>query len=411
MDSLGKWEGEDAATGFHLVRRADGQILRIADLIEDDPIKRDRVITALKDPSHRNDRDHVDIILALGMAKEGFDWIWCEHALTVGYRSSLTEIIQIIGRATRDAPGKTVARFTNLIAEPAAADDVVAALTEGYQLARRDLVSTQVAARREFVDDLLSGGTQALAGLVERAGLFGLSLAGPHAVLIVQADQPFTDSSPQTRMLERSIMGAKADADALVSTKDGALVVVFAAPDRRAIDGVISGLRGVLPSDEPTTGVRLHRTAPVGAWRIGVGGAHQGPGGVRLSYEQAQEALELGLRFGRQERVLDAADMLMHRVLVRDDTAMRELMQAVLQPLTAARGGAEPLLRTLEAYFEANGNASLAARSLHLSVRAMTYRLAKIAELTGRDPADPAARFELQTAVVGARLLGWPAAH
>ena len=125
-----------------------------------------------------------------------------------------------------------------------AADDVVAALTEGYQLARRDLVSTQVAARREFVDDLLSGGTQALAGLVERAGLFGLSLVGPHAVLIVQAEQPFTDSSPLTRMLERSIMGAKADADALVSTKDGALVVVFAAPDRRAVDGVISGLEG-----------------------------------------------------------------------------------------------------------------------------------------------------------------------
>ena len=223
-----------------------------------------------------------------------------------------------------------------------AADDVVAALAEGYQLARRDLVSTQVAARREFVDDLLSGGTQALAGLVERAGLFGLSLVGPHAVLVVQAEQPFTDSSPLTRMLERSIMGAKADADALVSTKDGALVVVFAAPNRRAVDGVISGLKGALPSDEPATGVRLHRTAPVGAWRIGVGGAHQGPGGVRLSYEQAQEALELGLRFGRKERVLDAADMLMHRVLVRDDTAMRELVPAVLHPLTTARGGAEP---------------------------------------------------------------------
>lgn len=61
----------------------------------------------------------MDIIIALGMAKEGFDWIWCEHALTVGYRSSLTEIIQIIGRATRDAPGKESATFTNLIAEPA----------------------------------------------------------------------------------------------------------------------------------------------------------------------------------------------------------------------------------------------------------------------------------------------------
>ena len=80
----------------------------------------------------------------------------------------------------------------------------------------------------------------------------------------------------------------------------------------------------------------------------------------------------------------------------------------MLTPLTAARGGAEPLLRTLEAYFAAGGNASLGARSLHLSVRALTYRLEKIAELTGRDPADPAQRFELQTAVTGARLLGWP---
>ena len=66
---------------------------------------------ALKDPAQKNNRDYVDIIIALGMAKEGFDWIWCEHALTVGYRSSLTEIVQIIGRATRDAKGKTAFRL------------------------------------------------------------------------------------------------------------------------------------------------------------------------------------------------------------------------------------------------------------------------------------------------------------
>jgi hypothetical protein len=52
------------------------------------------------------------------MAKEGFDWEYCEHALTVGYRSSLTEIIQIIGRCTRDSSNKTHAQFTNLIAQP-----------------------------------------------------------------------------------------------------------------------------------------------------------------------------------------------------------------------------------------------------------------------------------------------------
>jgi hypothetical protein len=85
-----------------------------------------KVLNALKDPKQKNNRDHVDVIIALGMAKEGFDWIWCEHALTIGYRSSLTEIIQIIGRATRDAEGKVTDKFTNLIAEPDASEEMVA---------------------------------------------------------------------------------------------------------------------------------------------------------------------------------------------------------------------------------------------------------------------------------------------
>src|SRR5690606_3853797 len=123
IEALGEWRGIDPTTGFQLVQTSEGRILRIADLVDDDVSKRDRVSAALKDPAQKNHRDHVDIIIALGMAKEGFDWIWCEHALTVGYRSSLTEIVQIIGRATRDAPGKPRARFTNLIAEPDASEE------------------------------------------------------------------------------------------------------------------------------------------------------------------------------------------------------------------------------------------------------------------------------------------------
>ena len=121
MGTLGEWQGVDPDTGFHLIKAKDGRILKVADLVDDsDAAKRSFVLNALKDPAANNNRDHVDIIIALGMAKEGFDWIWCEHALTVGYRSSLTEIVQIIGRATRDAEGKERSRFTNLIAEPAA---------------------------------------------------------------------------------------------------------------------------------------------------------------------------------------------------------------------------------------------------------------------------------------------------
>lgn len=123
IQELGDWQGIDPITGFHLVKSSSGKLLRIADLV--DPDKQAKVSTSLKSPEIKSNRDYVDIIIALGMAKEGFDWIWCEHALTVGYRSSLTEIIQIIGRATRDAKGKTHARFTNLIAEPDASEDAV----------------------------------------------------------------------------------------------------------------------------------------------------------------------------------------------------------------------------------------------------------------------------------------------
>jgi hypothetical protein len=125
MDAMGTWKGKDPATGFDLVERADGRVLKVADLVDDGPERHSKVLTALKDPAQKDNRDHVDVIIALGMAKEGFDWIWCEHALTVGYRSSLTEIIQIIGRATRDAKGKVRARFTNLIAEPDASEEAV----------------------------------------------------------------------------------------------------------------------------------------------------------------------------------------------------------------------------------------------------------------------------------------------
>lgn len=149
IEELGDWQGIDPDTGFHLVKTQEGKTLRIADLVDDDATKRNKVSAALKLPGAKKDRDHVDIIIALGMAKEGFDWIWCEHALTVGYRSSLTEIVQIIGRATRDAPNKTHTRFTNLIAEPDASEDAVTdAVNDTLKAISASLLMEQVLAPR-----------------------------------------------------------------------------------------------------------------------------------------------------------------------------------------------------------------------------------------------------------------------
>lgn len=109
--------------GIIIVKRyGDGKLLKVADLVDDEPKKREKVVNYLRNIKQEED---MDLIIALGMAKEGFDWPYCEHALTVGYRSSLTEIIQIIGRATRDSEHKTHAQFTNLIAQPDADNNEV----------------------------------------------------------------------------------------------------------------------------------------------------------------------------------------------------------------------------------------------------------------------------------------------
>ncbi|MCI2808527.1 DEAD/DEAH box helicase [Eoetvoesiella caeni] len=147
LGELGDWQGADPATGFQLVKRPDGRVLRIADLV--DPASQAKVQESLRAAEMKMDRDYVDIIIALGMAKEGFDWIWCEHALTVGYRASLTEVVQIIGRATRDAPGKARARFTNLIAAVDATEEAVTeAVNDTLKAIAASLLMEQVLAPR-----------------------------------------------------------------------------------------------------------------------------------------------------------------------------------------------------------------------------------------------------------------------
>ena len=121
LDAIGTVVAKDSRTGIMTVKTRKGKTLRVADLVTDDSMR----VNVLKYLREIRERDQMDIIIALGMAKEGFDWPWCEHVLTIGYRSSLTEIVQIIGRATRDCEGKTHAQFTNLIAQPDAEDEDV----------------------------------------------------------------------------------------------------------------------------------------------------------------------------------------------------------------------------------------------------------------------------------------------
>ena len=145
IDAIGTVDHVDPDTNIIYVRRrTDGKIIKVADLVNDNAAEREKVVSFLRSVKSVDD---VDLIIALGMAKEGFDWPYCEHALTVGYRGSLTEIIQIIGRCTRDSENKTHAQFTNLIAEPDAdSEEVVESVNNMLKAITASLLMEQVLA-------------------------------------------------------------------------------------------------------------------------------------------------------------------------------------------------------------------------------------------------------------------------
>lgn len=143
---IGEIETRDYDNFIYNVRTPDGRLLKVGNLVEDNTAQRAVLQSYLQ---RMNSRDSLDILIALGTAKEGFDWEWCEHCITVGIRSSLTEVVQIIGRCTRDCEGKTHAQFTNLIPCPdAAQDDVSVAVNDFLKAISASLLMEQVMAPR-----------------------------------------------------------------------------------------------------------------------------------------------------------------------------------------------------------------------------------------------------------------------
>jgi hypothetical protein len=302
-----------------------------------------------------------------------------------------------------------------------AADDAVAAAAEGFERALLTVARREEAERREFFEDVLSGRGR-VGDLLVRGDQLGLRLAGPHQVVVAGPASAGATLNPAGVEVEAVVADAAAPSPSLVATRGGQVVAIVGAVGGDEADRVARALARVLARAQP--GMGTGHAQPGGGpgqarpgtdageappWQIVVGRSYPGPSGVARSYEEATEALDVAQRLGLPEPVADAADLLIYQVLLRDREAITDLVRTVLTPLEAARGGAAPLLATLAAYFSHGGVAAAAARDLHLSVRAVTYRLARVRDLTGRDPTVPADALTLQVAVIGARLLDWPA--
>jgi sugar diacid utilization regulator len=308
------------------------------------------------------------------------------------------EIPMIVRSRDRDkvrAAAEAVLRVIN---------DAVEVLVEGHQAARRQMIRQEESARREFVDDLLRGDTD-VSRLVERAEPFGLDLGRSHQVLLAAPVRSPASVENAVVVMERAIVERFGDRDVLIASKDDLLVMLIPGELR----DVVSGTDVTDPSGFAYS--RLRQSARHDQWQVAAGRPYPGAYGIARSYEEARETLLLARRLHLDDSVVQARHLLMFRVLARDQAALVDLVHALLEPLTRSRGGAEPLLQTLETYFATGGVATETARRLHMSVRTVTYRLAKVKTLTGTDPADPAQRLALHMAVVGARLLNWPASN
>jgi sugar diacid utilization regulator len=283
-----------------------------------------------------------------------------------------------------------------------AADDAVAAAAEGFERAHLSIARREEAERLEFVDDLLSG--RDAADLLVRGERLGLRLAGPHLVVLAEYATGVRATRPLGQEIDRLVAEAAAPSPSLTITRGGRLVAVTGVTDGGEASRVAVALARALARGHPD--LLPDEPRP---WRVAFGRPYPGPGGVRRSYDEAGDALDVAARLGMPDPVVDASDLLIYQVILRDRTAITDLVAALLTPLEQARGGAGPLLATLQEYYACGGVAAEAARRLHLSVRAVTYRLARVKALTGRDPADPAQGLSLRVAVIGARMLDWPA--
>jgi PucR C-terminal helix-turn-helix domain/GGDEF-like domain len=342
-------------------------------------------------------------------------------------------------RLWRELPGDTgtpAALQAAGLAVLRAADDAVAAAAGGFERGYLSVARREEAERREFFEDLLSG-RGGVADLLDRGERLGLRLVGPHQVMLAGSGGQGDAGSPAGIHIDAVVAEAAAPASSLVLSRHGRLVVIVGLADGEEAGTVARALARALARQagrdagagrdteagrdagagrNAGTGgdTRTGGTAEAGEpgpppWRIAIGRSYPGPSGVVRSYDEAEEALDVAQRLGLADPVVSAGDLLIYQVLLRDRAAITDLVRTLLTPLARARGGAGPLVATLAAYYAQGGVATAAAQDLHLSVRTVTYRLARIRELTGLDPARPADALALQVAVIGARMLDWPA--
>ena len=252
------------------------------------------------------------------------------------------------------------------------ANDLSVALADGWLSAHRQDSRDRVEQERRLLDGLLAAPLR-LGEARRIARSLRIELAGPWEVAVLAPLGAGAEES--LGRLRQSLWGAAL----LTAEVDGALVVA------------------------------VHRGTVTTAWPelpdgvvCGIGGRHADARGVRLSHEQAREALALAHRRGVPQLHFD--DTWFDRFLLGSAT-IDELAAVVLAPAdTLSPNQRVVVLQTLEAYLDCGGNVTEMAASLQMHRQSVNYRVNNVRRVFGSALRTPEGRLALHLAVKAAHL-------
>ncbi len=280
-----------------------------------------------------------------------------------------------------------------------AADQLVAAVAEGYRSVERDLIVRNAEARRAFLDELLGAvavDTASIGRLRRVSSRNGLDPSANYRLVAIAGPESYDDDAAEaiagrlrlitgrSSILHRSRAGVTLPQ---VLPWRGR-VLILARASWPGLGALRDGL-GDVAGD---------------AWTAVVSPSIARVEGLAPTLAKLLETLRTAGRLRRRGWIENPDDLAVERLMLADDELLQTIVDRELGPLLADARMGDELVRTLRIYFDAGENMRETARRLHLANRTVAYRLERISRLLGR-PLDGDVRQRLVVALLARRIL------
>jgi carbohydrate diacid regulator len=259
--------------------------------------------------------------------------------------------------------------------------------------------------KNKFIYDLLTSSNHEETEALREAQILGLDFSRPRAVILIDAAeyllpsllQPYESLDSQTQRRIQFIIGSIVNFfhlpnDTICAYIGGSEIAVLKASSTQDLaawtdkkDPTGNPSWANLPALKRASSALLNRLRhdTNANLSVGIGRHHPGIQGLARSYQDARAALSLGHHFSGQNQVYCLDDLgVAAFVGIADEATKIDLAKHLLSPLDQ-----EPeLIDTLRVFFEENCYPSSTASRLSIHRNTLSYRLDKIASLTGLNP-------------------------